>query len=197
MSYFFGAILTVFVVILTAWVQHCYWAKRDKIRYYEKEEEAALSLIEDFSFLSYKRLHRQRRKLWSIKAEDSEQAVEKAYSEVVNEWNEKLGVLLARIKYSFGSEAAWEVEYDIQRGFYILNNEVRKLEREIFSQEKYVEIEQRLNVLGSRIVVVIENLMLKVREGRFSTFPIERQVCFGNRKRLSCSYLLARLFGLG
>ncbi len=197
MSYFFGAFFTVVVVVFTAWVQHCYWAKRDKVRYYEKEEEAALSLIEDFSVLSYKRLHRQRRKLWSIRSEFSSQAVEKDYSEVVSEWNEKLGVLLARIKYSFGSEAAREVEYDIQKDFYVLNNAIINLENGVVSQGEAAEIEKRLNVLGSKIVAVIENLMIKVREGRFSTFPIEEQVSFGNRKNLSFSYLLARLFGLG
>lgn len=197
MSYFIGAFFTVVVVVFTAWVQHCYWAKRDKVRYYEKEEEVALSLIEDFSVISYKRLHRQRRKLWSIKNEFSSQAVEKEYSEVVSEWNEKLGVLLARIKYSFGGEAAREVEYDIQKEFYVLNNSIVKLEGGVASQEEVAEIEKRLNILGSKIVAVIESLMIKVREGRFSTFPKEKQVSFNNRKNLSSGYLLARLFGLG
>nr|WP_299243685.1 hypothetical protein [uncultured Halomonas sp.] len=182
----------------TAWFQYRSWRNQDWLKLKNKEQEAALSVISELSALMGKRLYRQKRYLWAVKAgsSDEKDSDTSEYRRILFEWNDKLSEMQTRIEYSFGRQAMMKLDQEVQDEFSDCHRliELAKNGKEPLSSLDNVE--WRLNVLGGKNISISSDLLRRVREEEFSIFPKSHYVSFGNRERLSCLYLIFRLFGL-
>ncbi|SNY96862.1 hypothetical protein [Halomonas sp. hl-4] len=196
MGYFFSFLIAIMLAIFTAWIQYYSWFKKERVKFESKEEDIALSLINEISELSHMRVHKQREQVWNLKSKKYNQEVEQEYRKAVVLWNEKIGGFMSKLDYSFSRQEVSFFEDVIQNKFYTIHSEMILRQRSNTSSIHLSQLELELNLLSSELVFFIRRLMGKVRRKDYSTLSLNKEVSFSNRSKLTCEYLFLRLFGL-
>jgi len=142
------------------------------------------------------RIHKQREQVWNIRNNNYSQEVEQEYRKAVVSWNEKIGGFMSKLDYSFSREEVSFFENFIHRKFYRIHCEMVLIKESKANTLSLSQLEEELNRLGSEVVYFVRRLMGKVRRKDYSTLTLNKKVSFGNRSKLTCEYLVLRLFGL-
>lgn len=177
------------------------WNNQELIRIQEREQEAALKAVSDFSALISKRLYRQKRFLWAIRGglvDGSEEDVSE-YRFILIEWNDKFREIQARLSYSFGNNLALLVEDDFQSELTRLNSILDELAKDEVNESsgELSVAENRLNILGHKSISLTTKLLRKIRNLELPVFQEKNEISFKNRSNLQVGRLLFRLFGIG
>lgn len=197
MGYAVSFIIALLLAVFTAWIQYYSWYKKELLKFESKEEDIALSLVNEISELAHMRIHKQREQIWNLKSKNYSQEVEQEYRKAVVLWNEKIGGFMSKLDYSFSRQEVSFFENVIQNKFYTIHSEMILRKKDNISSFQMSQLESELNSLSSEVVFFVRRLMEKVRRKDYSTLTLNKKVSFSNRSKLTCEYLFLRLLGLG
>lgn len=191
---FLGLIATALLAALTAWFQYRSWQNQDDVKAREKARQDALSVVHEISELLGKRIHRQKRYLWSIRGpKNCEDAAE--YRNVLLDWNDRLGNVKARIMFSYGRETMNNFESMFHVKLATAHEKMSTISERDKHRDEIEKIQKILDDLGQNANDFCENLLERAKSLDIEDYTDRNEIRMSNRRNLSVVYLTRRLFG--